>query len=89
MSRDFAFLVPSDLAAGDLLRAVRGADKKAIVDARIFDVFEGQGVPEGKKSIALEVIMQPGDKSFTEEELKAISDRIVAAAAKQGAELRG
>ncbi|GMN14525.1 phenylalanine--tRNA ligase subunit beta [Altererythrobacter sp. MTPC7] len=89
VSRDFAFLVPSELAAGDLLRAVRGADKKAIVDARIFDVFEGQGVPEGKKSIALEVIMQPGDKSFTEEELKAISDRVVAAAAKQGAELRG
>ena len=89
VSRDFAFLVPGDLAAGDLLRAVKGADKKAIVDARVFDVFEGQGVPEGKKSIALEVTMQPGEKSFTDEELKAISDRVVASAAKQGAELRG
>ena len=89
VTRDFAFLVPSDLAAGDLLRAVNGADKKAIVDARIFDLFEGPGVPEGRKSIALEVTLQPGEKSFTDEELKAISDKIVASAAKQGAELRG
>ncbi len=89
VTRDFAFLVPADLAAGDLLRAVRGADKATIVDARIFDVFAGQGVPEGRKSIALEVILQPGEKSFTDADLKAISDRIVAAAAKLGAELRG
>lgn len=89
VTRDFAFLMPSELAAGDLVRAVRGADKQAIVDARIFDVFAGQGVPEGRKSVAVEVTLQPGDKSFTDADLKAISDRIVAAAAKQGAELRG
>ena len=89
IARDFAFLVPADLAAGDLVKAVRGADKKAIVDVRVFDVFAGQGVPEGKKSVAVEVVLQPGDKSFTDEEIKAISDRIVASAAKQGAELRG
>jgi phenylalanyl-tRNA synthetase beta chain len=89
VTRDFAFLVPADLAAGDLVRAVRGADKKAIVDARVFDVFAGQGVPEGKKSVAVEVILQPGEKSFTDEEIKAISDRVVGNATKQGAELRG
>ncbi|MAM41660.1 MAG: phenylalanine--tRNA ligase subunit beta [Erythrobacter sp.] len=89
ITRDFAFLVPADLAAGDLVKAVRGAEKKAIVDARVFDVFAGQGVPEGKKSVAVEVVMQPGDKSFTDEEIKAISDKVVANAAKQGAELRG
>ena len=89
VTRDFAFLVPSDLAAGDLVRAIRGADKKAVVDARVFDMFTGQGVPEGKKSLAVEVVLQPGEKSFTDEEIKAISDRIVAAATKQGAELRG
>ena len=89
ITRDFAFLVPADLAAGDLVKAVRGADKKAIVDARVFDVFAGQGVPEGKKSIAIEVVLQPGEKSFTDEEIKAISDRIVSSAVKQGAELRG
>ncbi len=89
VTRDFAFLVPADLAAGDLVRAVRGADKKAVVDARVFDVFAGQGVPEGKKSVAVEVVLQPGEKSFTEAEIKAISDKVVSAAAKQGAELRG
>ena len=89
VTRDFAFLVPSELAAGELLRAVKGADKKNIVDARIFDVFEGQGVPEGKKSVAIEVTLQPQDKSYKDADLKAISDAIVASAAKQGAELRG
>ena len=79
----------ADLAAGDLVRAVRGADKAAVVDARVFDVFAGQGVPEGKKSVAVEIVLQPGDKSFTDAEIKAIADKVVAAAAKQGAELRG
>ena len=88
VTRDFAFLVDSGLPAGDLVKAVRGADKQAIVDARIFDRFAGQGVPEGKVSLALEVTLQPGEKSFTDEELKAISERIVKAAEKTGAELR-
>ena len=87
--RDFAFLVPTDLAADSLIRAVRGADKAAITAARVFDVFAGQGVPEGHKSVAVEVLLQPSQKSFTDEELKAIADRIVAAAGKQGAQLRG
>ncbi|NCP19383.1 MAG: phenylalanine--tRNA ligase subunit beta [Erythrobacter sp.] len=88
VTRDFAFLVDSALPAGDLNKAVRGADKQRIVDARIFDRFDGQGVPEGKTSLALEVTLQPGEKSFTDEELKAISDAVVKAAQKLGAELR-
>jgi phenylalanyl-tRNA synthetase beta chain len=88
VSRDFAFLVEASVPAGDLLRAVKGADKANIADARIFDLFEGKGVPEGKKSIAVEITLQPGEKSYTEEELKAISDTIVAAAGKLGATLR-
>ena len=89
LHRDFAFLVPVDLPAADLVRAVKGADKQTIVSARVFDVFAGQGVPEGKKSVAVEIVLQPGEKSFTDAEIKAISDKVVAAAAKQGAELRG
>jgi phenylalanyl-tRNA synthetase beta chain len=86
--RDFAFLVPVALAAGDLVRAVRGADKAAIQAVSLFDVFTGQGVPEGQKSLAIEVVLQPSEKSFTDEDLKAISERVVAAAAKLGALLR-
>ncbi|HEX8223153.1 MAG TPA: phenylalanine--tRNA ligase subunit beta [Allosphingosinicella sp.] len=86
--RDFAFLVPADLPAEALLRAVRGADRQAIAGVSLFDVFTGAGVPEGQKSLAVEVVLQPGERSFTEEDLKAVSARIVAAAAKAGARLR-
>ena len=77
------------LPASDLLRAIKGADKANIVAARVFDDFRGAGVPEGKKSLAIEVTLQPGEKSFTDAELKAVSDKVVAAAAKLGADLRG
>jgi phenylalanyl-tRNA synthetase beta chain len=89
VTRDFAFLVPDTLAAGDLVRAIRGCDKDNIVAVRLFDRFAGQGVPEGQVSLAIEVTLQPGDKSYTDEELKAISDRVVTTASKQGATLRG
>ncbi|OHT18436.1 phenylalanine--tRNA ligase subunit beta [Edaphosphingomonas haloaromaticamans] len=88
VTRDFAFLVPADRAADDLVRAVKGADKAAIVDARLFDVFTGAGVPEGQKSLAIEVTLQPGEKSFTDADLQAIAARVVAAATKIGATLR-
>lgn len=87
--RDFAFLAPETLAAADLVRAVKGADKGAITGARLFDRFTGLGVPEGQVSLAVEVELQPAEKSFTDADLKAIADRIVAAAAKLGAVLRG
>lgn len=88
VTRDFAFLVPAELGAGELVRAVRGADKQAILAAQVFDVFAGQGVPEGHKSVAVEVTLQPGERSFTDAEIKAVSDGIVSAAARLGAELR-
>jgi phenylalanyl-tRNA synthetase beta chain len=84
VTRDFAFIVPAELAAGDLVRAIRGSDKAAITDVRVFDRFEGK---DGL-SLALEVTLQPADKSFTDEEIGAISAKIVAAAEKLGARLR-
>lgn len=89
VTRDFAFLVPASLAAGDLVRSVQGADKASITGVRVFDVFAGQGVPEGHKSIAVEVTLQPGEASFKDADLKAIAEKVVAAAAKLGGELRG
>jgi phenylalanyl-tRNA synthetase beta chain len=87
--RDFAFLVPVDVTSEVLVRAVKGADKAAITDARLFDVFTGPGVPEGRKSLAVEVTLQPAEKSFAEEELAAIAAKVVAVAEKLGATLRG
>ncbi|OQW80403.1 MAG: phenylalanine--tRNA ligase subunit beta [Proteobacteria bacterium ST_bin14] len=89
VTRDFAFLVPDTLAADALVRAVKGADKAAITAARLFDVFTGAGVEPGSKSLAVEITLQPGDKSFTDDDLKAIADKVVTAAAKLGAVLRG
>ena len=88
VKRDFAFLLPADLSADTLARAVRAADKTQIVSARLFDRFTGQGVPDGQVSLAIEVTMQPQEKSFTEADLSAISDSVVAAAEKLGAILR-
>ena len=84
VTRDFAFIVPADVTADTLLRAVRGADKAAITGARLFDRFE---TPDGL-SLAFEVTLQPTDKSFTDEQIGEVSKRIVAAAEKLGARLR-
>jgi phenylalanyl-tRNA synthetase beta chain len=89
VTRDFAFVVPADLAADILVRAIKGADKANIVAARLFDVFTGAGMEDGKKSLAVEITLQPMVKSFTDEDLKAVSDKVVAAATKLGATLRG
>ncbi len=89
VTRDFAFLLPRDVPAADLVRAIMGADKQFIRSARIFDVFTGGSLPEGTKSLALEVVLQPQDTSFKDADLKAISDKVVAAAAELGAQLRG
>jgi phenylalanyl-tRNA synthetase beta chain len=85
VARDFAFIVPPEITADTLVRAVRGADKVAITAVRLFDRFE---TSDGL-SLAVEVTLQPAEKSFTDAEIAAIGDRIVAAAAKLGARLRG
>ncbi len=89
VTRDFAFLVDAALPAGDLVRTVKGADKANIIAVRLFDDFRGAGVPEGQKSLAIEVTLQPGDKSYAEADLKAIAERVTTAAAKLGVVLRG
>jgi phenylalanyl-tRNA synthetase beta chain len=89
LSRDFAFVVDDNIAADTLLKAVRGAEKKLIADAVLFDVYQGKGVPEGKKSLAVEVTIQPREKTLTDEEIEAISARIIAQVEKAtGGELR-
>jgi phenylalanyl-tRNA synthetase beta chain len=90
LTRDFAFLIDKARPASELVRAVAGADKALIDDVRVFDVYEGAGVPEGSKSLALEVRVQPRDKTLTDQEIEALSAKVVAAAEKAvGAKLRG
>ena len=88
--RDFAFVVDADLAADTLIRAARNADKKLIVDVSLFDVFEGGTMGEGRKSLAIEVTLQPVEKTLNDEEIDSVSKSIIAAVEKAtGGTLRG
>ncbi|SNZ20049.1 phenylalanine--tRNA ligase subunit beta [Cohaesibacter gelatinilyticus] len=90
LRRDFAFVVDTDVSAATILRAANGADKKLIAGVNLFDLYEGEHMAEGKKSVAFEVTLQPKDKTLTDEEIEAISNKIVAAVTKStGGELRG
>ena len=90
VERDFAFIVDRDLPAETLLRAARGVDRKLVSDIRLFDVYEGKGLPEGKKSLAIAVTLQPQEATLTDAEIEAFSKRLVAAVEKAtGGTLRG
>ncbi|MBY4894531.1 phenylalanine--tRNA ligase subunit beta [Rhodobacteraceae bacterium N5(2021)] len=90
VERDFAFVVPTDVAALDLVNAAAGADKALIADVSVFDEFIGGSLGEGNKSIAIAVRMQPRDKTLTEEEIEAVAAKIVEKVSKAtGGTLRG
>ena len=90
IGRDFAFVVDEDVAAADLLRAARGADKKLIDAVAVFDVYRGPELGPGRKSLAIGVTLQPSERTLTEAEIETVAAKIVAAVAKAtGAVLRG
>jgi phenylalanyl-tRNA synthetase beta chain len=88
IERDFAFVVDAKVAAGEIVKAVKLADRNLIDTVSVFDVYEGKGVPEGHKSVAVAVRIQPKDATLTEAEIEALAQKIVAAALKLGANLR-
>ena len=88
--RDFAFVVDTGIAADALLRAARGADRVLIAGVSLFDVYEGETLPAGKKSLAIEVVFQPRERTLTDAEIDAAAAKVVAAVARAtGASLRG
>ena len=90
VKRDFAFVVDKEVEAGSLLRAAAAADRKLVTGVSIFDVFEGASIGEGKKSIAIEVAIQPVERTLTDEDFEALAARIVDNIKKQtGGVLRG
>ena len=82
LTRDFAFVVDTDTAADALVRAAASAEKALIADVSVFDLFEGASVGEGKKSVALEVTLQPRDATLDDAAIDAVSSKIVAAVTK-------
>jgi phenylalanyl-tRNA synthetase beta chain len=90
VSRDFAFIVDRGVKAGDIVRAAQGVDKKLITGVNVFDVYEGKGIDDGKKSVAIAVTIQPREKTLTDQEIDAVATKIVAEVTKKtGGTLRG
>ncbi|MCA1435629.1 phenylalanine--tRNA ligase subunit beta [Bradyrhizobium sp. BRP20] len=90
VSRDFAFIVDRAVKAGDIVRAAQGVDKKLITGVNVFDIYEGKGIDDGKKSIAIAVTLQPREKTLTDQEIEAVATNIVAEVTKKtGGTLRG
>ncbi len=83
VSRDFAFIVDRSVRAGDIVRSAQAADRKLITDVTVFDVYEGKGIDDGKKSVAIAVTIQPREKTLTDQEIDAIAARIVAEVTKK------
>ena len=90
VSRDFAFIVDRAVMAGDIVGAARNVDRKLITDVTVFDLYQGKGIDEAKKSVAIAVTMQPRDKTMTDEEIDAVATKIVAEVSRRtGGVLRG
>ncbi len=90
LERDFAFVVDSSVAAESMVRAARGADKQMITDVAVFDLYEGANMPEGKKSLAVSLTLQPTERTLTDQDIEQISTKVIAAIEKAtGGTLRG
>jgi phenylalanyl-tRNA synthetase beta chain len=83
VERDFAFVVDRTVKAADILRATQSADRKLITNVTVFDVYEGEGIEPGKKSIAIAVTLQPREKTMTDAEIEAVAAKIVAEVGKR------
>ena len=90
VERDFAFIVDQTVKAADLVRAAQTVDRKLVANVGVFDVYEGKGIDPGKKSIAINVTLQPREKTMTDREIDALAEKIVAEVQKRtGGVLRG
>jgi phenylalanyl-tRNA synthetase beta chain len=90
VQRDFAFVVDREVKAADIVRAAQSADRKLITGITVFDLYEGQGIAPGKKSIAIAVTLQPRERTMTDAEIEALAAKIVTEVGKRtGGVLRG
>jgi len=83
VARDFSFVLDDTVPAEKVLRAAAGADKSLITDVQVFDVYDGRGIGDGKKSLAISVTLRSADKTLTDPEIEAVADRIVTNVRKQ------
>jgi len=77
VDKDLAFVVDKDVAAANIIAAAKTADREHITEVRVFDVYEGTNLPEGKKSIALGLTFQPKEKTFTDAEIDGLMKKVI------------
>ncbi len=88
VTRDFAFVMDEKTPAAELVAAINKAEKTLLQNVTVFDVYQGKGVEDGKKSIAVTVTLQAADRTLSDAEITAVAQAIIASAAKVGAMLR-
>jgi len=87
--KDLAFVVDTNISAATLLSAAKNADRNFITDARLFDVYEGDNLPKGKKSLAISVVFQPTEQTLTDKDIENLMNKVIVEVGKKtGGELR-
>ena len=89
VKRDFAFVVNENIASGDIVRAAQKADAALVKKVDLFDVYQGKGLSEDEKSLAITITLQAQDRTLTDKEIETVADQVIANAAQVGAKLRG
>ena len=89
LTRDFAFVMDKNVDAAKVIAAIENADRNLITDVNVFDEYEGDHLPAGKKSLAIQVTIQPTDKTLTDADIEVLSTQIINLVARNtGAVLR-
>ena len=89
VEKDLAFVVDKKVKSSDIIATAKTADRNTITDVRLFDIYEGENLPEDKKSVAITVTYQPTEKSFTDKELEVLMQKVIVAVEnKCGGQLR-
>ena len=89
IDKDLAFVVDKTVEAAAILSAAKNADRNYITDVRIFDIYEGDNLPESKKSVALSVTFQPKEQTFTDKDIESLMNKVIVEVGKKtGGELR-
>ena len=89
VDKDLAFVVNKDVSAAAILSAAKNADRQHIVDVRVFDIYEGDNLPENKKSVAIGLTFQPDNQTFTDKDIENMMNKVIVEVGKKtGGELR-
>ena len=89
VDKDLAFVLDKNVSAANVIAAAKNADRTHITDVRVFDVYEGENLPQGKKSLAIALTFQPLEQTFTDKDIENLMNKVIVEVGKKtGGELR-